>query len=123
MSRFDVGEPFVLGVNYWPRRKAMRWWSDFDVEEVREEFGIIADVGMTMVRIFLFWEHWQPAPDVVDDDCLTNLGLVADIAQELGLEFDVTFFTGHMSGPNWAPPWMLLPDEPMPENVNQVISR
>ncbi len=32
------------------------------------------------------------------------------------------FFTGHMSGPNWAPPWMLLCDEPMPDGVNQVIS-
>jgi hypothetical protein len=20
--------PFLLGVNYWPRRKAMFWWSD-----------------------------------------------------------------------------------------------
>ena len=32
------------------------------------------------------------------------------------------FFTGHMSGPNWAPPWMLLCGEPMPDGVNQVIS-
>jgi hypothetical protein len=26
-------------VNYWPRRKAMYWWSRFEAEEVREEFG------------------------------------------------------------------------------------
>jgi hypothetical protein len=27
--------PFRLGVNYWPRRKAMAWWSAFDAGEVR----------------------------------------------------------------------------------------
>ena len=34
-------QPFVLGVNYWPRRKAMYWWSDFDAGEVRDEFEVI----------------------------------------------------------------------------------
>jgi hypothetical protein len=29
------GEPFMLGVNYWPRAKAMYWWADFDPGEVR----------------------------------------------------------------------------------------
>jgi endo-1,4-beta-mannosidase len=67
-----IGEPFVLGVNYWPRRKAMTWWADFDAGEVREEFETIADIGMTMVRIFLLWEHWQPAPDAVDEAALAN---------------------------------------------------
>jgi alanyl-tRNA synthetase len=33
--------------------------------------------------------------------------LVADIAARNGLTLDVTFFTGHMSGPNWAPGWLL----------------
>ena len=117
-----IGDPFILGVNYWPRRKAMTWWAEFDEGEVREEFGIIADIGMTMVRIFLFWEHWQPTPDAVDETSLDNLGTVCDVAEEFGLRLDVTFFTGHMSGPNWAPPWMLLPSEPMPGFVNQVIS-
>ena len=29
-------QPFVLGVNYWPRRKALYWWRDFDPAEVRD---------------------------------------------------------------------------------------
>ena len=114
--------PFLLGVNYWPRRKAMTWWSDFDADEVRVEFGVIADLGMTVVRIFLMWEDFQPHADRVSEQALENLERVCDIAAELDLELDVTFFTGHMSGPNWAPSWMLLPDEPMPERVNQVLS-
>ena len=115
-------QPFILGVNYWPRRKAMSWWSDFDAAEVREEFAIIKDIGMTLVRIFLLWEDWQPTPDTVDQAALDNLGQVCDIAAELGLQLDVTFFTGHMSGPSWAPEWMLLRDQPMPPGVRQVVS-
>ena len=38
--------PFTLGVNYWPRKKAMYWWSNFDEGEVREEFSIIKEIGM-----------------------------------------------------------------------------
>ncbi len=102
-----MSEPFVLGVNYWPRRKAMYWWSQFDADEVREEFALIRGLGMTLVRIFLLWDDFQPAPDEVSRACLAHLITVADIAAELGLKLDVTFFTGHMSGPNWAPGWLL----------------
>ncbi|MBK8031892.1 MAG: beta-galactosidase [Chloroflexi bacterium] len=107
-----MSESFILGVNYWPRRKAMYWWSDFDAGEVREEFAVIRDLGMTVVRIFLLWDDWQPTPDSVSADCLRNLGTVLDIAAEHGLGLDVTFFTGHMSGPNWSPKWLLDPNEP-----------
>ena len=33
----------------------------------------------------------------------------------------MTFFTGHMSGPNWAPPWLLGGDRPVPGG-RQVVS-
>ncbi len=120
----DTPQPFVLGVNYWPRRKAMYWWSDFDAGEVREEFAVIAELGMTVVRIFLLWDDWQPTPDEVSQLCLQNLGTVCDIAAEHNLKLDVTFFTGHMSGPNWAPQWLLAPNAPYPApNPRQVVSR
>ena len=45
-----MSEPFLLGVNYWPRQKAMYWWSDFDAGEVRDEFAVIADLGLKIVR-------------------------------------------------------------------------
>ena len=37
---------------------------------------------------------------------------MADIAAENGLGLDVTFFVGHMSGPNWSPRWLLGGDLP-----------
>lgn len=102
-----MSESFTLGVNYWPRRKAMYWWSNFDLGEVREEFSVIRELGLKVVRIFLLWEDFQPEPDLVSQEALKNLVTVADIAAENGLGLDVTFFTGHMSGPNWSPRWLL----------------
>ncbi len=118
-----MADPFVLGVNYWPRRKAMYWWSDFDASEVREEFALLQEIGMNVVRIFLLWDDFQPTPDTVSQECLQNLRTVCDIAAEHNLGLDVTFFTGHMSGPNWAPRWLLAKDVPPPSYwVKQVVS-
>ena len=61
--------PFILGVNYWPRRKAMGWWKNFEAGEVHADFALIAELGMKVVRIFLLWEDFQPTPDSVDPRC------------------------------------------------------
>ncbi|MCP4964275.1 MAG: hypothetical protein GY926_03470 [bacterium] len=119
----DPSEPFVLGVNYWPRRKAMYWWSDFDSEEVAAEFDVIAAIGMTVVRLFLLWDDWQPEPGRVPIQRLRDLETVADLAADRGLGLDVTFFTGHMSGPNWAPDWLLTDERQYPApDVQQLVS-
>lgn len=85
----------------------MGWWSNFDAGEVAEEFDLIADLGLDVVRLFLLWDDWQPEPDRVDAERLTDLGVVCDVAAERRLGLDVTFFTGHMSRPNWVPAWLL----------------
>ena len=68
-----VGAPFRVGVNYWPRRKAMGWWKDFDRGEVADEFDVVADLGMSLVRIFLLWEDFQPQPTTVSRAALADL--------------------------------------------------
>ena len=103
---------FTLGVNYWPRCKAMYWWSNFDAGEVRAEFAVIKELGLNVVRLFLLWDDFQPDPTMVEKDKLDHLVTVADIAAENGLGLDLTFFTGHMSGPNWSPRWLLGGDLP-----------
>ncbi len=98
---------FTLGVNYWPRKKAMYWWKSFDRAEVESEFAQIAALGLHVARIFLFWEDFQPTPDTISDRALDDLGTVLDVAREAGLTVMPTFFTGHMSGINWWPAWAL----------------
>jgi endo-1,4-beta-mannosidase len=117
-----TGAPFLLGVNYWPRRKAMYWLSDFAPGEVEEEFAVIQDLGLQLVRVFLLWEDFQPRPDEISRQAVANLETVCDIAAACHLRLDLTFFIGHMSGPSWAPEWMLRRGEPMNPRVQQVVS-
>jgi endo-1,4-beta-mannosidase len=118
-----ANQPFILGVNYWPRRKAMYWWANFDLGEVREEFALIADLGLNVVRPFLLWDDWQPTPTTVSKTSLDNLIKVCDVAADYHLGLDLTFFTGHMSGPNWAPGWLLDAQAPPPSpHLQQLVS-
>src|SRR5439155_22415950 len=64
------GERFSVGINYWPARTAMGWWSAFDAEEVMRDFGRIATNGFDSVRFFLLWEAFQPVPTRVDHETL-----------------------------------------------------
>ena len=98
---------FRIGVNYWPARTAMGWWSQFDRAEVAADFARIAGSGLDSVRVFVTWEDFQPAPDAVDRAMVERLVTVADLAGELGLSLVPTLFTGHMSGVNWIPAWVL----------------
>ncbi len=116
-----MNEPFLLGVNYWPRRQAMYWWTNFDASETRDDFALLRALGLNVVRIFLLWDDFQPAPDKVSKKCLAHLETVCDIAAASDLKLDLTFFTGHMSGPNWAPRWLL--GTPRVETPLQVVSR
>jgi endo-1,4-beta-mannosidase len=118
----EAERPFLLGVNYWPRAKAMSWWADFDAGEVREELAMIGDLGIGIVRIFLLWESFQPRPDAVEPTAVRDLARVADLAAETGLFLEPTFFTGHMSGPNWAPDWLLDRSRPKRAGGRQIVS-
>jgi endo-1,4-beta-mannosidase len=98
---------FRLGINYWPISSAMYWWRSFDADEFARDAARIRGAGFDSIRIFLLWEDFQPAPDVVSSSSLRNLIKVADIAAVEGLSLIVTLFTGHMSGANWLPPWAI----------------
>jgi endo-1,4-beta-mannosidase len=98
---------FRVGVNYWPARTAMGWWSNFDAVEVAADFARIAESGLDSVRLFLTWEDYQPSQHEVDREMLNRLVTVADLAAQAELTILPTLFTGHMSGVNWIPAWAL----------------
>jgi hypothetical protein len=98
---------FTLGVNYWPRRSAMYMWERFDLGELREDFALIRSLGLSVVRFFVMWEDFQPAPDRMDSDMLRRFDAVMDALAAAGLKGMPAFFTGHMSGVNYMPEWVL----------------
>ena len=96
---------FRLGVNYWPARTAMGWWTAFDSAELAADFARIAQCGFDSVRIFLTWEDFQPTPSRVDSSMVVRLISTLDQASSVGLSVMPVLFTGHMSGVNWIPSW------------------
>lgn len=99
--------PFWLGVNYWPARSGMYWWQHFDKSSLADDFERIQQTGLKIVRVFLLWEDFQPRARRVSTPCLDRLVDVAEKAAQRGLCVLPTFFTGHMCGLNWLPPWAL----------------
>lgn len=100
-------DSFSTGINYWPIGKAMNWWKEFDAKEVAGDFARLKELGFDNVRIFLIWEDFQPQPGKMNEESLKNMGKVLDIADSTGLKVMPTFFTGHMSGINFLPKWVL----------------
>jgi len=100
-------DQFVTGINYWPREKAMAWWREFEASTVERDVSLLADYGFDVIRIFLLWEDFQPGMTEVSVPSLDHLVQVAEVASNCKVQILPTFFTGHMSGVNWLPPWML----------------
>ena len=98
---------FELGINYWPRRRAMYMWRDFDLGEVREDMSRIADMGFDVVRLLTLTEDFLPEPMTVDARMVTRLVDVARAAKDAGLRVVPTLIVINMSGRIWWPKWML----------------
>ena len=99
--------PFELGINYWPRRRAMYMWREFDLGEVRDELAHIADIGFDTVRVFALTQDFLPGPGKVAADMVARLVDVARVAGDAGLRVVPTLIVLNMSGRIWWPAWML----------------
>jgi endo-1,4-beta-mannosidase len=98
---------FELGINYWPRRRAMYMWREHDPAEVRDELAHVADLGFDTVRMFTLMEDFLPQPETVDHRRVDMLVEVARIADEAGLAIVPTLIVLNMSGRMWWPAWLL----------------
>jgi endo-1,4-beta-mannosidase len=98
--------PFLLGVNYWPRDRAMAMWKGgIDRVRVFEDLGEMQSLGLRLVRFFLFWEDVQPSPHEISAQALSDVVAIAEEAERRRLLLMPTFFVGHMSGVNFLPAW------------------
>jgi endo-1,4-beta-mannosidase len=98
---------FELGVNYWPRRRAMYMWREFDLGEVREDMAHIAAIGFDVVRVFALTQDFLPGPRSVNAEMVERLVEVSRCAKEAGLTIVPTLIVLNMSGHIWWPEWML----------------
>ena len=97
---------FELGINYWPRRRAMYMWREFDAGEVRDDMARIAGLGFDVVRLFALAEDFLPGPSAVSAPAVARLVETVRMAGEAGLRAVPTMVVVNMSGWMWWPPWM-----------------
>ena len=69
-SSADAGRKFlpsgrlVLGANYWASHAATQMWSKWDEAEVERDLKVLAESGMTVLRVFANWAEFQPIVEV-----------------------------------------------------------
>jgi beta-galactosidase len=124
-----LGGGFLLGVNYWPCEYGVSMWKKWAPSVIDRDFGRIAALGCTLVRIFLVWEDFQPIREYtgyragngvatylgdrplkkgeppVDAFQVAKFDEMLLIAEKHGLRLIPTFFTGWMSGTLFDVPW------------------
>ncbi|MEP6992674.1 MAG: cellulase family glycosylhydrolase [bacterium] len=101
---------FELGINYWPRRRAMYMWRELDLVEVHDDMQRIAEMGFDTVRLFAMTRDFLPAQNVVDTLMVDRLVEVVRIATDNGVSVVPTLLVINMSGRIWWPEWMLDAD-------------
>ncbi|MBC8162056.1 MAG: hypothetical protein H7Z42_12640 [Roseiflexaceae bacterium] len=99
-----------LAITYWSRRTGVRWWSQFDRGELREDLQRIAGIGPNAVRFCLTWEDVQPAPRKVNTALLRLFERALDVAGESGLGVIATLFPAAIGGALFVPRWVANPD-------------
>ena len=100
----------ILGANYWPSSAGPAMWRDFRPEEIAGDLAALAGQGVGYVRAFVMWPEFMPTPDRVEAGMLDRLTAFAGIVERAGLRLHATLLVGHMSGQNFAPPWL---DDPV----------
>lgn len=127
MERISKG--FFTGINYWSSRDAINMWENFDPESIEQDFRILADYGITHLRVFPIWPVFQPlkalyGPKAVyefgmGEDCLPDtpagragvseeacekFEVFCKLAEKYDLKLIVALITGHMSFRLYTPP-------------------
>ena len=117
----EEGFRFLLGVNYWSRKNALRMWIDWDENSVREDFSIMRKIGVRIVIMFIKDEDFANENGEINQHMLDRLRRFLDIAYENKIMIFLTFLVGHMSGKNWRIPWVRFEDLYKPHSIEKTM--
>ncbi len=127
MGYYEKGT-FYAGCNYWASDTGIYMWREWNEKTVENDFKLLSEIGIQMVRVFPLWPDFQPVKEIfgwnqisagfsVDGDTLldtTDDGIdslmmdrfekLLDIAQKYDLLVVPALITGWMSGRLFVPP-------------------
>lgn len=118
---------YMIGCNYWGSRHGTDMWKHWDEASVREDLQLLAQYGVTHMRVFPNWRDFQPIhllqnwrgglqdyrfadDEKIDNEfgldmaCIEHFRMFCRMAQECGIKLIVAVVTGWMSGRLYAPP-------------------
>jgi len=89
----DSGRSYIpFGTNYYDPHTgwAPKLWRQFDTEKVREHFRVMNELGVNCARVFLTAASFQPTADAVEQEALTKLDKLVEIAREKNVRLILT---------------------------------
>ncbi len=118
---------FILGCNYWASNAGAEMWRDFDINAVEKDMKILAEHGVTHIRVFPNWRDFQPVIPVytdagslaeyrleggckseneyyLDEVMLGRFSDLLDVCEKHSVKVIVGLITGWMSGRLFVPP-------------------
>lgn len=87
-----------FGVNYVPSKNWHYSWTEWEEDSIREDLQAIGSLGMDHIRIHCLWPVFQPNINLVSRMALDRLHKLLDMADEVGLDVEITVLDGWMSG-------------------------
>lgn len=96
-----------VGVNYTPSQGWFHSWLDLDLDAIRRDFEVIAQLGLDHVRLFPLWPLLQPNRGLVRPRALDDVTSVVRAAGEFDLDVTVDALNGHLSSYDFLPAWVI----------------
>lgn len=128
MDFFESGKLYA-GVNYWASHCGMKMWSNWNESVVDDDFRLLSEAKIKLVRVFPLWSDFQPIEKVygyggdvegfsinggdtlldtfdigLDETMMERFGKLMDIAEKYGIKLIPSILTGWMSGRLFVPP-------------------
>ncbi|MDF2926906.1 MAG: Endo-beta-mannanase-like protein [Paenibacillaceae bacterium] len=135
LNRQAFAQPgeFAVGCNYWASHAGIDMWSDWNREAVEQDLQVMAEAGITWLRIFPLWPVFQPVAVMhgfkgerirqhkegeqwtedwsgsgsLNEEAFAHFGELVRMAQARGMKLIVGLITGWMSGKLYAPQALL----------------
>ncbi len=130
-ENFDLFESgkFFTGVNYWASDSGMFMWRNWNEKVVDEDFRVLSENGISVLRVFPLWPDFQPlrlhlkggmigsefrfgeeplpfteaGECGVDEKMADRFGIMCDLAHKYDMKLIVGLVTGWMSGRLFLP--------------------
>jgi endo-1,4-beta-mannosidase len=95
----------LFGYNYHPSESGCYYWTNWNYDEINNDFRIMSENGMDIVRFFIFWTQFEKQEGNYDDVLFERLHLFVKTAKRYGLMCLPSILTIWMNGQLFDLPW------------------